>query len=170
MFHGFLRNFGRNDRSEKFSLLFDKPRVSRACLCCSDVAVEVDPATQDPDPAVLMLLGSCSYSDFYLLLCRSFSKPINQSGYGAKFRQSVGLPYRKSQPAGGGVSKCWSQLGYQRIVERPWAPGHHNLNLLKILGSEVPRSTAVLCTDSLVARPRGTEIRREGCSYAFLIV
>ena len=35
--------------------------------------------------------------------------------------------------------------------------------LLKILGSEVPslRSTAVLCTDSLVARPRGTKIRRE---------
>ena len=28
--------------------------------------------------------------------------------------------------------------------------------MLKILGSEVPRSTAVLCTDSLVARPRGT--------------
>ena len=42
--------------------------------------------------------------------------------------------------------------------------------MLKILGSEVPRSTAVLCTDSLVARPRGTEIRREVCSYAFLIV
>ena len=42
--------------------------------------------------------------------------------------------------------------------------------MLKILGSEVPRSTAVLCTDSLVARPRGTEIRREGCSYAFFIV
>ena len=36
--------------------------------------------------------------------------------------------------------------------------------MLKILGSEVPRSTAaVLCTDSpgLVARPRGTEVRRE---------
>ena len=35
--------------------------------------------------------------------------------------------------------------------------------LLKILSSEVPRSTAVLCTDSLVARPRGTdsEVRRE---------
>ena len=77
-------------------------------------------------------------------------------GYGAKFRQSVGLPYRKSQPAGGGVSECWSLTGYQRKVERPWAH-----NLLKILGSEVPRSTAVLCTDSLVARPRGTKIRRE---------
>ena len=35
------------------------------------------------------------------------------------------------------------------------------IGLLKILGSEVPRSTAVLCTDSLVARPRGTKIRRE---------
>ena len=36
-------------------------------------------------------------------------------------------------------------------------------SMLKILGSEVPRSTAVLCTDSLVARPRhgGTKIRRE---------
>ena len=35
-------------------------------------------------------------------------------------------------------------------------------NLLKILGSEVPRSTAVLCTDSLVAAsPRGTKVRRE---------
>ena len=35
--------------------------------------------------------------------------------------------------------------------------------MLKILGShgEVPRSTAVLCTDSLVARPRGTKVRRE---------
>ena len=33
--------------------------------------------------------------------------------------------------------------------------------VLKILGSEMPRSTAVLCTDSLVARPRGTKIRRE---------
>ena len=35
--------------------------------------------------------------------------------------------------------------------------------LLKILGSEVPRSTAVLCTDSLVtvARPSGTKVRRE---------
>ena len=51
---------------------------------------------------------------------------------------------------------CWSLTGYQRKVERPWAH-----NLLKILGSEVPRSTAVLCTDSLVARPRGTKIRRE---------
>ena len=30
-----------------------------------------------------------------------------------------------------------------------------------ILGNEVPRSTAVLCTDSLVARPRGTKVRRE---------
>ena len=50
----------------------------------------------------------------------------------------------------------WSLTGYQRKVERPWAH-----NLLKILGSEVPRSTAVLCTDSLVARPRGTKIRRE---------
>ena len=38
--------------------------------------------------------------------------------------------------------------GFQRKVERPWAH-----NLLKILGSEVPRSTAVLCTDSQVARP-----------------
>ena len=46
--------------------------------------------------------------------------------------------------------------GGGRKVERPWAH-----NLLKILGSEVPRSTAVLCTDSLVARPRGTKIRRE---------
>ncbi len=44
----------------------------------------------------------------------------------------------------------------RRKVERPWAH-----NLLKILGSEVPRSTAVLCTDSLVARPRGTKVRRE---------
>ena len=43
----------------------------------------------------------------------------------------------------GGVSVCWSLTGYQRKVERPWAH-----NLLKILGSEVPRSTAVLCTDS----------------------
>ena len=42
--------------------------------------------------------------------------------------------------------------------------------LLKILGSEVPRSTAVLCTDSLVARPRGTEYGERWCSYAFLIV
>ena len=33
--------------------------------------------------------------------------------------------------------------------------------MLKLLGSEVPRSTAVLCTDPLVARPRGTKIRRE---------
>ena len=32
---------------------------------CADVAVEVDPATSDS--AVLMLLGSCSYSDVYLL-------------------------------------------------------------------------------------------------------
>ena len=50
------------------------------------------------------------------------------------------------------------------------AMGEETEKVLKILGSEVPRSTAVLCTDSLVARPRGTEIRREGCSYAFLIV
>ena len=48
--------------------------------------------------------------------------------------------------------------------------GDSDTEMLKILGSEVPRSTAVLCTDSLVARLRGTEIRREGCSYAFLIV
>ena len=32
---------------------------------------------------------------------------------------------------------------------------------LRYLGSEVPRSMAVLCTDSLVARPRGTKVRRE---------
>ena len=44
----------------------------------------------------------------------------------------------------------------RRKVERPWAH-----NLLKILGSEVPRSTAVLCTDSQVARLRGTKVRRE---------
>ena len=48
--------------------------------------------------------------------------------------------------------------GGGRKVERPWA---HNLLKLEILGSEVPRSTAVLCTDSLVARPRGTKVRRE---------
>ena len=42
--------------------------------------------------------------------------------------------------------------------------------VLKILGSEVPRSTAVLCTDSLVARPRGTEYGERWCSYAFLYV
>ncbi len=45
------------------------------------------------------------------------------------------------------------------------SPRHRRDALLKILGSEVPRSTAVLCTDSLtdslVARPRGTKIRRE---------
>ena len=47
----------------------------------------------------------------------------------------------------------------RRKVERPWA---HNLLKLEILGSEVPRSMAVLCTDSLVAaRPRGTKVRRE---------
>ena len=38
---------------------------------------------------------------------------------------------------------------------------HGQISTLKILGSEVPRSMAVLCTDSLVARPRGTKIRRE---------
>ena len=46
----------------------------------------------------------------------------------------------------------------RREVERPRA---HNLLKLEILGSEVPRSMAVLCTDSLVARPRGTKVRRE---------
>ena len=65
-------------------------------------------------------------------------------------------PVPQESPSGGGVSECWSLTGYQRKVERPWAH-----NLLKILGSEVPRSTAVLCTDSLVARPRGTKVRRE---------
>ena len=57
---------------------------------------------------------------------------------------------------GGWDHSSWDLTGYQRKVERPWAH-----NLLKILGSEVPRSTAVLCTDSLVARPRGTKVRRE---------
>jgi hypothetical protein len=41
------------------------------------------------------------------------------------------------------------------------AMGEETEKVLKILGSEVPRSTAVLCTDSLVARPRGTKVRRE---------
>ena len=44
---------------------------------------------------------------------------------------------------------------------RAGASGGLFVGMLKILGSEVPRSTAVLCTDSLVARPRGTKIRRE---------
>ena len=65
-------------------------------------------------------------------------------------------PVPQESPSGGGVSECWSLTGYQHKVERPWAH-----NLLKILGSDVPRSTAVLCTDSQVARPRGTKVRRE---------
>ena len=32
------------------------------------------------------------------------------------------------------------------------------MSVLKILGSEVPRSTAVLCPDSLSARPRGATL------------
>ena len=38
----------------------------------------------------------------------------------------------------------------RRKVERPWA---HNLLKLEILGSEVPRSMAVLCTESCVPGP-----------------
>ena len=81
------------------------PRSARR-LASSDVVCVfsylVDPAASVS--AVLMMLGGCAYSVLYLKLYRSFSRPIYQSGYDAKFRQSVGLPYRKSQPAGGGVS------------------------------------------------------------------
>ena len=62
---------------------------------------------------------------------------------------------------GGEVFWRWDEsldlTGYQRKVERPWAH-----SLLRILGrGMMPRSTAVLCTDSQVARPRGTKVRRE---------
>ena len=45
----------------------------------------------------------------------------------------------------------------ENIFRAPSTPSRRAKNI----GSEVPRSTAVLCTDSLVARPRGTKIRRE---------
>ena len=44
-----------------------------------------------------MMLGGCAYSALYLYLCRSFSRPINQSGYCQISKNGTELEYFKFQ-------------------------------------------------------------------------